>query len=74
MASSMEEVSGVRISPPDRQLVAIRSDDLDDSDIAAYSMDVTEQAEDFKTLGQINEEKVEAEKKKKDKEAHEKLM
>ena len=74
MASSIEEVSGIKISPPDRQLLAVRSDDLDDSDIAAYSVDVTEQAEEFKTLGQVRAEKDLAEKKMKEKEAQEKVM
>lgn len=52
--------------------MALSSDDLDDMDIAAYSADVEQQADDFKTLGQLNIEKDEAAKKKKEQEAKEK--
>ena len=39
-------------------------DDLDDSDIAAFSMDMQNKADDFKTLGQQKIEKEEDEKRK----------
>jgi hypothetical protein len=37
-------------------LLFIKGDDFDDMEIAAFSEDVADQADNFKTLGQINEE------------------
>ncbi len=39
---------------------------MDDTDIAAFSMDMTSKADDFKTLGQVKIEKEEEAQKKKD--------
>lgn len=34
------------------ELIQLGQDDLDDTDIAAFSMDMSTKADDFKTLGQ----------------------
>ena len=46
------------------ELVQLSQDDLDDSDVAAFSFDMSNKADEFKTLGQIQIEKKEAEEKK----------
>lgn len=48
------------------ELVQIGQDDLDDTDIAAFSMDMSTKADDFKTLGEQKIEKQEEEQKKKE--------
>ena len=48
------------------ELVQLNQDDLDDTDIAAFSMDMSTKAEDFKTLGQQKIEKEEELRKKKE--------
>jgi hypothetical protein len=47
-------------------LLQLSQDDLDDTDIAAFSMDMQDKAEDYKTLGQQKLEKQEEEQRKKE--------
>lgn len=47
-------------------MLQLSQDDLDDTDIAAFSMDMQDKAEDYKTLGQQKLEKQEEEQRKKE--------
>ena len=59
LTSGRQRADAVKILSHSRQhhRMALRQDDLDDMDIAAFSADMTDKADSFKTLGQQNIEK-----------------